>query len=80
MCYSQPEAGDKLREDYDTAGQVNLELLQRLLPNNQCEFYFTGPVPFMHDMYHGLRQWGVPPERIHYECYGPFSADIERNG
>ncbi len=75
--YSQPEAGDRPGEDYDAAGRVDLEVLQQLLPDNRCEFYFTGPVPFMHDVFHALRRWGVPSERIHYECYGPFSADIE---
>jgi len=80
VCYSQPEAGDKRGEDYNTAGRVNLALLQQILPDNQCEFYFTGPVPFMRDLYQALRQWGVSADRIHYECYGPFAADVEAGG
>ena len=80
VCYSQPEAGDKRGEDYHTAGRVNLALLQQILPDNQCEFYFTGPVPFMHDLYQSLQQWGVPAYRIHYECYGPLSAEVEAGG
>ena len=56
VCYSEPEAADKLGEDYDTAGRVNLAVLQQILPDNQCEFYFTGPVPLMHDLHQALRE------------------------
>jgi nitric oxide dioxygenase len=80
VCYSQPAAEDTPGEDYDSMGRLSLSQLQKILPDNQCEFYFTGPVPFMHDLYQMLGEWGVPAARIHYECYGPFAAEVEAGG
>ncbi len=76
-CYSEPAASDRPGEDYNTRGRLNLEVLQQLLPDNDGEFYFTGPVGFMRHVRTMLHTWGVPAERVHYECYGPHAADIE---
>lgn len=76
-CYSQPASSDRLGEDYDTRGRLSLEILQQILPDNDCEFYFTGPVRFMRHVRTALHTWGVPAERVHYECYGPHAAEIE---
>ncbi|MFS8070300.1 MAG: NO-inducible flavohemoprotein [Byssovorax sp.] len=75
--YSQAGPDDKLGEDYDVAGHLTLEQLQAVVPDGECEFYFTGPVTFMRAMRVALRRWNVPAERIHYECFGPMAAEIE---
>jgi nitric oxide dioxygenase len=75
--YSQPESTDQQGEDYDTAGHLSLEHLQNILPDRDREFYFTGPVKFMRAIRTALHRWGVPAERIHYECFGPHAAEIE---
>lgn len=75
--YSNPDATDRLGVDYHTAGHLSHELLRSLLPDNQREFYFTGPVKFMRDVRRALHTWGVPSSRIHYECFGPHSAEME---
>ena len=75
--YSQPDPTDLQGEDYDMSGHLNAKTLKELVPSPEAEFYFTGPVKFMRDMRIALREWGVPPERIHYECFGPMAAEIE---
>ena len=75
--YSQAEPEDKLGEDYDTPEHLTAENLHAVVPNGDCEFYFTGPVKFMRAIRLALRQWDVPAERIHYECFGPMAAEIE---
>lgn len=75
--YSTPDAADRMGVDYHTMGHLTLELLQSILPDNQREFYFTGPVKFMRDVRLALHAWGVPQSRIHYECFGPHTNEIE---
>lgn len=75
--YSAPDTADVEGVDYHTHGHFSLEHLQSILPDNQREFYFTGPVKFMRDVRVALHKWGVPSSRIHYECFGPHAAEIE---
>ena len=75
--YSAPDDVDRKGVDYHTAGHFTLELLQSILPDNRREFYFTGPIRFMRDVRVALHNWGVPSSRVHYECFGPHTADIE---
>ncbi|HVK65399.1 MAG TPA: globin domain-containing protein [Polyangium sp.] len=76
-CYSQPSAEDEPGRDYETHGRLGLGTLGRNLPGNDCDFYFTGPIPFMRSLRGALHVFGVPADRIHYECYGPHGAEIE---
>lgn len=75
--YSAPDADDVQGVDYHTEGHFHLELLQSILPDNKREFYFTGPIKFMRDVRVALHKWGVPSSQIHYECFGPHTAEIE---
>ncbi len=72
--YSRPEPEDVEGRDYDSPGHVDTELLRRLLPGNDLDFYLCGPTPFMKSLYNGLLDWGVPEARIHYEFFGPASV------
>ena len=76
--YSRPSAEDVVGRDYDDEGHVEVELLKRLLPSNDCDFYLCGPTPFMRSLLNGLLAWGVPEPRIRYEFFGPASALNER--
>jgi ferredoxin-NADP reductase/phenylpropionate dioxygenase-like ring-hydroxylating dioxygenase large terminal subunit len=65
--YSHAEPGD----NHDSVGRIDIDLLKQLLPAGTHDFYLCGPSAFMNSLYHGLTGIGVPPERIHYESFGP---------
>ncbi len=73
-CYSQPGPDDRLGEDYQVAGRVTLELLQRELPSNNFRFYYCGPGAMMEELTSGLKHWGVPDTHLHFEAFGPLSV------
>ncbi len=72
--YSEPLPEEKVGRDYDDKGHVNIELLKRLLPGKDLDFYLCGPAPFMKSMFNGLHDWGIHQVRIHYEFFGPASV------
>ena len=72
-CYSEPGDQDQLGSDYHVAGYVTLELLQQVLPNNNCEFLLCGPPPFIESLTQSLDSWGVPDEMVKLEAFGPAS-------
>ena len=74
ICYSQPEAADPLGTDYDSEGQVNIDLLKQVLPFDDFDCYLCGPQAFMQSLYDGLTALGVQTERIHYESFGPATV------
>lgn len=76
--YSKPLPADIKGRDYDDKGHVDIELLKRLLPGNDFDFYLCGPTPFMKSLFNGLLDWSVPEYKIHYEFFGPASALKER--
>ena len=71
ICYSRPDPEDVLGRDYESAGHVTTDLVQRLLPSGDFDFYLCGPEPFMKALHDGLLAWPVPDARIHYEHFGP---------
>lgn len=73
LCYSQPEAGARLGEDYHIHGRISPELLQRELPSSNFRFYYCGPGPMMEALTNGLKTWGVPESHLHFEAFGPMS-------
>jgi ferredoxin-NADP reductase len=70
VCYSEPRAADRLGETYDTAARITPELLGKLLPLADCDFYLCGPSPFMQSLYDGLIASAVARDRIRYESFG----------
>jgi ferredoxin-NADP reductase/MOSC domain-containing protein YiiM len=77
ICYSQPRPEDVQGLDYDSPGQVTVELLKQLLPDRDMDFYLCGPPPFMKSLFQDLRAWGVPESRIRYELFGSASLRTE---
>ena len=71
FCYSKPGSTDRLGVDYDTDGHITIDLLSQFGPPGDFDFYLCGPHLFMNSLYSGLTGMDVPPERIHYESFGP---------
>ncbi len=71
VVYSRPEEDDIEGIDYDSQGRIDMDLLKRMLPFDDYDFYFCGPAPFMQSIYDELKALNVADERIHYEFFGP---------
>jgi ferredoxin-NADP reductase/MOSC domain-containing protein YiiM len=71
--YSQPRPEDLKGRDYDSTGHVDIDLLKKLLPFKDMDFFLCGPPPFMKSLVKDLREWGVQEERIRFELFGPAS-------
>lgn len=74
LCYETPTSEDKAAQVYQKEGYIDLNWLQSILKNNQAEFYFCGPVPFMKAVNNALKEWSVPEARINYEFFGPATT------
>jgi ferredoxin-NADP reductase/MOSC domain-containing protein YiiM len=74
VCYSRPDAGDKLGQDYDVPGHLDMATLDALAVPRDADFYLCGPPRFLHDFTNGLAAWSVPTERIHTEIFAGLEA------
>ena len=74
VVYAEPGPDDVQGRDYDAAGFFNIQILQRLLPGPDADFYLCGPPPFMKALYNALLDWGVDEARIFYEFFGPATV------
>ncbi|MBI3271395.1 MAG: 2Fe-2S iron-sulfur cluster binding domain-containing protein [Planctomycetes bacterium] len=75
ICYSQPDpAKDAQGRDYQHASRVTVDLLRKLLPSSNYDYYLCGPPPFMESLVTGLQKWGVPDENVHFEAFGPATV------
>jgi ferredoxin-NADP reductase/predicted pyridoxine 5'-phosphate oxidase superfamily flavin-nucleotide-binding protein len=70
VAYSNPNGADELGRTHDSVGRVRIDLLKRLLPFDDFDFYLCGPASFMQSLYDGLRALHVPDERIRFEQFG----------
>jgi uncharacterized protein len=80
LVYSKPEANEQPGIDFDAAGHLSVDYLARELPSNNYDFYLCGPPPMMSALTEQLGQWGVPPERIHSEAFGPVARKVVASG
>lgn len=76
VCYERPTAADREAKRFDKEGYLDAAWLGSILPTREADFYFCGPMPFMKAVYRVLKGWNLPPERVHYEFFGP-SAELE---
>jgi len=74
ISYSRPREEEMPGRDYESPGRINVELLERILPGRDFDFYLCGPTPFLKSLYNELLAWGVPESRIRYEFFGPATA------
>jgi hypothetical protein len=72
--FSRPDGEDRLGENHDSVGRIDVDLLKAVLPFDDYDFYLCGPAAFMQSLYDGLIPLGIGPERIHYESFGPATV------
>ncbi|MFG6080227.1 NO-inducible flavohemoprotein [Paracoccus litorisediminis] len=58
------------------AGRVNPDWLASVSDPRIADYFICGPTGFMEAMIRGLRAANVPDDRIHYEYFGPASAQL----
>lgn len=75
---SRPRATERQGRDFDCSGRITSEMLRRLLPLDDYDFYLCGPPSFMQAMYDNLRSLGVRDARIQAEAFGPASLKRDR--
>lgn len=73
VVYSQPGPGDLLGRDHRHAGYIDVALLRQTLPHGRTAFYICGPPPMMASLIPALLEWGIAPQDIHHEAFGPAS-------
>lgn len=75
-AYSKPDPRDEPYKDYHHHGRVTIEYLRQVLPSCNFSFYLCGPPGMMQSLVHGLLEWGVPDDQIHFEAFGPASVRL----
>jgi len=75
ICYSKPTESDLMGQDYHHKGRVTVELLKKVLPSRNFEYYFCGPPEMMAACNDGLRKWGVPEKNIHFEAFNSITIN-----
>lgn len=74
VCYSRPQPDDVPGADFQHASHVDIGLLRQTLSLRPYHFYICGPRQMMESLVPALADWGVDPERIHYEAFGPSTV------
>ncbi len=69
VCFSRPEATDRLGADFDAAGYLSRAMFNNAGLTPDADVYLCGPSPFMADMRTALAELGVRPDRIHIEIF-----------
>ena len=72
--YSDLTQDEVLAEENCSAGMVDAELIESLIPSRHADYYFCGPKPFMVNIYQDLLVWGIPASQVHFEFFGPREA------
>lgn len=70
---SSPAENETAGVHYHAKGRVTANLLQKLLPIDDYDFYLCGPPAFMQAMYDIVIKLGVNNRRIFAEAFGPAS-------
>jgi uncharacterized protein len=65
--YSRPTPDDE--GHYHSVGYVDTALVRSLVEKD-AEFFLCGSPPFLQSLIEGLRDWGVPSERVFFESFG----------
>lgn len=71
IFYDTPHERDERGIHFDHDGQITIDWLAENTPIHEADFYLCGPKPFLAAFVNGLAKAGVPPERIHFEFFGP---------
>jgi ferredoxin-NADP reductase/MOSC domain-containing protein YiiM len=71
--YSRPRPTDRKGRDFDETGRIDLDALLAVGVPRDAQFYLCGPTAFLRDLTAVLLGWGVEPERLRREMFGPES-------
>ncbi|VDS09769.1 Flavohemoprotein [Paracoccus haematequi] len=63
-------------EDRANPGRITMNWLRANTPLAEADIYLCGPRPFLRHFVTGLREAGVPADRIHYEFFGPSDEQL----
>ncbi|WP_420583580.1 pyridoxamine 5'-phosphate oxidase family protein [Ruegeria sp.] len=77
---SQPEENLRAGQDYDAGGHITVDLIRKVLPLDDYDFYLCGPPPFMQAVYDMLGELGVQDSRIFAESFGPAALRRRAEG
>lgn len=69
--YSQPGPEDQPGSHFDAPGHLAVSTLERLGVGQNSDFYLCGPTSFLRDFTAGLAAWGIAPEQVRREIFGP---------
>jgi ferredoxin-NADP reductase/MOSC domain-containing protein YiiM len=72
--YSRPGPQDRSGIDFDAAGRITLDTLEKAGVPRDADFYMCGPTQFLKDLTAALLGWGVPSEQVHSEVFGAEQA------
>lgn len=78
LCFSKSDPTDSRSDDLVHHGRIDVALLRQQLPLKPYHFYLCGPTMMLESVVAGLDDWGVAPENIHYEAFGPASIKRQR--
>jgi ferredoxin len=68
VCYSRPDARDKISEDFDATGRLSRSVFDAVGIPEEADVYLCGPGRFMTDMNEAFAAF-VPPKQIHVEIF-----------
>ena len=69
VCYSRPDARDKLGEDFDARGRLTRATFDQVTVPRDANVYLCGPAGFMAEMKELFASLGLERERIHVELF-----------
>jgi nitric oxide dioxygenase len=76
VFYDAPTQEDRENERFNEEGFITKDWLEKTVFDENADFYFCGPVPFMKAINRSLKELGVDEGRIHFEFFGP-SGNLE---
>lgn len=71
VFYADPQDDDSGSGSHDQQGLISADWLHQNTPSDRATYFLCGPKPFLRDIALGLRDRGIPAERIRYEFFGP---------
>jgi len=74
VWYSRPGAEDRAGVDFDEAGRIAVDALEKTVVPRNADFYLCGPAAFLQDLTAGLAALGISEARIHAEIFGAGKA------
>ncbi|MDQ1902933.1 NO-inducible flavohemoprotein [Paracoccus sp. WLY502] len=63
-------------DDRANSGRITINWLRANTPLDDAEVYLCGPRPFLRHFVVGLKDVGIPADRIHYEFFGPADEHL----